>query len=115
MASDGPRHPSRDEMLSLLQRRRAAWDAGDAAALAATHAEKGVAISPTGGVLEGRGEIERVYRIWFSAFTKLRFREDDVLIDGDRIAQIATVGGTHSGEFLGLAPTGRQIDVQVAL
>ena len=117
MASSVPERvaPTRDDMLALLQRRRAAWDAGDAVALAATHAEKGVVISPTGGVLEGRAEIERIYRLWFSAFTGMRFREDEVLIDGNRIAQIATFGGTHAGDFFGLAPTGRQVEVQVAL
>jgi len=106
---------SRDEILALLQRRRDAWDARDAAALAATHAEKGVVISPTGGVLEGRDEIERVYRLWISAFTGITFSVDEVLIDGDRAVQIARLSGTHAGEFFGLAPTGRQVEVQVAL
>jgi len=106
---------SRDEILALLQRRRDAWDERDAAALAATHAEKGVVISPTGGVLEGRDEIERVYRLWISAFTGITFSVDEVLIDGDRAVQIARLSGTHAGEFFGLAPTGRQVEVQVAL
>ena len=106
---------SRDEILALLRRRRDAWDARDAAALAATHAEKGVVISPTGGVLEGRDEIERVYRLWISAFTGITFSVDEVLIDGDRAVQIARLSGTHAGEFFGLAPTGRQVEVQVAL
>jgi len=106
---------SRDEILALLRRRRDAWDERDAAALAATHAEKGVVISPTGGVLEGRDEIERVYRLWISAFTGITFSVDEVLIDGDRAVQIARLSGTHAGEFFGLAPTGRQVEVQVAL
>jgi uncharacterized protein (TIGR02246 family) len=106
---------TRDEMLALMQRRRAAWEAHDPAALAATHAEKGVVVSPTGGVLEGRAEIERIYRLWFSAFSNVRFVDDDVLIDGDRVAQIARVAGTHTGDFFGLPPTGRQVEVQVAL
>src|SRR4029450_11423274 len=77
-----PAMASRDDMLALIERRRAAWSARDAAALAATHAEKGVAISPAGGGLGGRAGVERVYRIWFSAFTNLRFRDEDVLVDG---------------------------------
>src|SRR5262245_48861586 len=106
---------TRDEILGLLERRHAAWDAGDAAALAATHAEKGVVISPTGGVLEGRAEIERVYRLWFSAFKDMQFVDDDVLIEGDRVAQIARIAGTHAGDFFGLPPTGRHLEVTVAL
>src|SRR3954468_23133274 len=55
---------TRDEILTLVERRRAAWEAHDTAALAAMHAPSGVVISPTGGVLEGRDEIARVYRLW---------------------------------------------------
>jgi len=106
---------TRDDILALLQRRREAWDACDAAALAATHAEKGVVVSPTGGVLEGRAEIERVYRLWLSAFTGITFSVDEVLIDGDRAVQIARFSGKQTGDFFGLAPTGRQVEVQVAL
>ena len=106
---------TRDDILALLQRRREAWDACDAAALAATHAEKGVVVSPTGGVLEGRAEIERVYRLWLSAFTGITFSVDEVLIDGDRAVQIARFSGKQTGDFFGLAPTGRQVEVQLSL
>jgi predicted ester cyclase len=104
----------REEILALVQRRRTAYSASDAAALAATHAEKGVVISPFGGVLEGRAEIERVYRLWFSAFTDMTFTDDDIVIDGDRVVLIGRLAGTHAGDFFGLAPTGRRIEVQAA-
>jgi len=106
---------TRDEILSLVQRRRDAWNAADAAALAATHADKCIVRSPTGGVLEGRAEIERIYRLWFTAFTGVRLVDDDVLIDGDHVVQIARFAGTHTGEFMGLAPTGRRVEVVAAI
>jgi predicted ester cyclase len=106
---------TRAEVAALFERREAAWRAADAAALAGTHTPDGVVISPTGGVLEGRDEIERVYRIWLDAFKGISFVPDDLLIDGDRVAQIARLRGTHSGEFFGVAATGRSIEVTVAL
>jgi steroid delta-isomerase-like uncharacterized protein len=106
---------TRDAIVALVQRRRAAWDAHDAAALAATHAERGVVISPTGGVLEGRAEIERVYRLWFSAFPDVTWRGDDLIIDGDRVVELAQVAGTHGSDFFGVPATGRHVEVQVAL
>ncbi|HEY2431991.1 MAG TPA: SgcJ/EcaC family oxidoreductase [Vicinamibacterales bacterium] len=106
---------TRDEILALVERRRAAWDARDASALAALHSPAGVVISPTGGVLEGRDEIERIYRLWLSAFPDIRFRRDDVLIDGDRVVEVAQLSGTHAGDFFGVAPTGRRVEVQVAM
>ena len=62
---------TRETILALFARREIAWRARDAAALAADHAADGVVVSPTGGVLEGRAEIERIYRVWFSAFPDL--------------------------------------------
>lgn len=106
---------TRDETLALMARRNAAWLAHDPVALAATHAPAGVVVSPTGGVLEGRAEIERVYRLWFSAFSDLVWQPADLLIDGDRIVQIARLTGTHTGDFFGVAATGRQVHVEVAL
>jgi uncharacterized protein (TIGR02246 family) len=106
---------TRDEILALVQRRKAAWAARDPVALAATHAVDGTVASPVGGVLEGRAEIERVYRLWFSAFTDILVQQDHVVIDGDQVVVIARMSGTHSGDFFGLAPTGRHLEVQVAL
>ena len=105
---------TREEIRALFDRRAAAWRARDAHALTLTHAERGVVISPTGGVLEGRAEIERVYRIWLSAFPDLVFVTDELVIDGDRVVQVVRASGTHSGEFFGLAATGRHLEVSGA-
>lgn len=106
---------TRETILALFARRDAAWRARDAAALAADHAPDGVVVSPTGGVLEGRAEIERIYRVWFSAFPDLTFTTEDLLIDDDRAAVLFRVSGTHSGEFFGTPATGRHIEVSGAL
>ena len=105
---------NRDEILALMKRRLAAYAAHDAAALAATHAENGSVASPIGGVLEGRAEIERVYRTVFSAFPDIVPEQDDLLIDGDRVVLILRFSGTHAGDFMGLPATGRQVEFQIA-
>lgn len=102
---------TRDEIVALFERRDAAWRARDAAALAADHAENGVVISPTGGVLEGRAEIERIYRVWFSAFADFAFTVEDLVVDGERVALLGRATGRHSGEFFGMPATNRRIDV----
>ena len=106
---------SREDIVALFARRETAWKAHDAHALAESHAEKGVVISPTGGVLEGREEIKRVYDLWFSAFPDFAFASEDLLIDSSRAVQIATVTGTHSGDFFGVAATGRRVSFTCAL
>lgn len=102
---------TREETFALFARREAAWRNRDPVALAADHAVDGVVVSPTGGVLEGRAEIERIYRVWFVAFPDLMFTTEDLLVDDDRVALLARVTGSHAGEFFGMAPTGRRIEV----
>jgi predicted ester cyclase len=104
---------TRDDIHALLDRRNAAWRARDPSALAALHDLNGVVVSPTGGVLEGRAEIERVYRVWFHAFPDL-VTQADTLIDGDRAVQVLQFSGTHSGEFFSLPATNRHVEVTVA-
>ena len=106
---------TRDEILALLDRRTAAWAARDAGALAATHRADGVVISPTGGVLEGQREIERVYKLWLSAFPDLAFQQQEIVIDGTRVVQLARLAGTHLGDFFGMPATNRHVDVEAAL
>jgi uncharacterized protein (TIGR02246 family) len=105
----------RDEILALMKHRNAVWAAHDPVSLAKLHAENGTVASPVGGVLEGRDEIEHIYRLLFSAFPDIRMKQDDLLIDGDRVVMVARMSGTHSGDFFGLAPTGRPMEFQVAL
>jgi len=101
---------TRNQIEELLGRRIAAWNAHDAAALAAMHAPDGTVASPAGGALEGRDEIARVYRTWISAFPDMITRQETVVIDGNRAVQVVTLAGTHAGEFFGLAATGRHIE-----
>lgn len=105
---------TRDQIFALFARREAAWRARDAQALAADHASDGVVVSPTGGVLEGRAEIERIYRVWFVAFPDLVFTTEDLLVDDDRAALLCRFTGTHLGEFFGMGPTGRRIEASGA-
>src|SRR5262249_21505879 len=82
--------------------------------LTAMHDAAGVVASPTGGVQEGRADIERVYRLLFSAFPDVKTQPETSLIDGDRAVQILRFSGTHGGEFFGLAATGRHVEVTIA-
>jgi steroid delta-isomerase-like uncharacterized protein len=105
---------TREETFAFFTRREAAWGRHDAHTLAADHAPDGVVVSPTGGVLEGRAEIERIYRVWFVAFPDMHFITEDLVVDGDRVALLCRLNGSHAGEFFGMPPTGRRIDVAAA-
>ena len=44
-----------------------------------------------------------------SAFPDLHYTVENVLAEGEMTAGHLTVRGTHQGEFLGIAPTGREV------
>ena len=106
---------AREDVETLIERRNAAWAARDPAALAATHTPDGTVYSPAGGHLKGREAIERVYRVWLTAFPDVVWQSEEVVIDGDRAVVLAKIIGTHAGEFFGLPAAGRHIEVDVSI
>lgn len=45
-----------------------------------------------------------LYRTFLKAFPDLTFRVDDLIVDGDLALARGTLGGTHEGDFMGMAP-----------
>jgi steroid delta-isomerase-like uncharacterized protein len=105
---------TREEIVALSARRLEGFNRHDAVMLAAQHAEDGVVESPfAGGVTVGREAIEQVYRAIFAAFGAVRLEEEMLLIDGDKTALLAHLHGTHSGEMMGVSPTGRPFSISL--
>jgi len=101
-----------EEIAALFDRRQAAWERRDVTALAGLHAGACVVESPTaGGSVTGRAAISRLYEAWFKAFPDVTLTTDELVIDGDRVAQIATIAGTDTGGFLGLPASGKPFRV----
>ena len=98
---------TREEIVAFFERRRELYDDFDAAALAADYAEDAVIDSPIAGVHTGRAAAEQAYRAVFGAFLDRKVRTESLLIDGDRVARVATMEGTNIGELMGLPPTGK--------
>ena len=59
------------------------------------------------GPMAGR----ETYEMYRRAFPDVRMVVDDVMEDGDRVAVRWHATGTHNGELMGLAPTGRSVEV----
>jgi steroid delta-isomerase-like uncharacterized protein len=78
---------------------------------AALHAPDGVLESVMGPSVSGRADIEQFYRRLFDAFPDFRYEPQELFVDGDRVAQVATFEATHSGIFMGMPPTGRRVHV----
>jgi predicted ester cyclase len=55
--------------------------------------------------VEGPSALARLFETWFTAFPDSKFASKEMIVDGGRIAEIATLSGTDSGGFLGLPAT----------
>jgi predicted ester cyclase len=53
--------------------------------------------------------LKEVFLHLLRAFPDLHIETEDVITEGDKAVYRNTVTGTHRGEYLGIAPTGRRI------
>ncbi len=85
------------------------WNAGDEAAI-----ERFIAADAAGNDQDfgiGRDGFKQQWRNWRQAFPDLHFEVEELVAEGDTVVSRWTLTGTHSGEFLGIEPTGRKIRV----
>lgn len=52
---------------------------------------------------------KQILNMFFAAFPDIHLTVEDLVAEGDKVAQRWTVRGTHKGDFMGIAPTGKQI------
>jgi steroid delta-isomerase-like uncharacterized protein len=67
-------------------------------------------LSASAAPITAEAHRQRVTRLR-AAFPDARTTLEDIVADGDRVAFRLTIRGTHQGAFLGLAPTGKAIEV----
>jgi steroid delta-isomerase-like uncharacterized protein len=65
-----------------------------------------------GGDTTGFEEFTERWNLFFTAFHDLKFTVDLVVAEDDLVATSWTATGTHRGEWLGIAPTGREVTWQ---
>jgi predicted ester cyclase len=53
--------------------------------------------------------IREVFAALHRAFPDLRVTIEDLIEEGDKVVSRNTVTGTHEGEYMGVAPTGRSV------
>jgi steroid delta-isomerase-like uncharacterized protein len=66
--------------------------------------------APPGTAPGGEG-VRQVVTMFHTAFPDMTITLDEVIAEGDIVAALSTLRGTHRGEFMGVAPTGRAVSV----
>jgi steroid delta-isomerase-like uncharacterized protein len=102
---------NRRHVLDRAQEVVAAWNRGDAPGVVANMADDVIWRDVALGLpLQGRNALELAVQSYMTAFPDLRVTVNSSTIDGQRLAQEWTSTGTHQGELMGVAPTGRWIE-----
>lgn len=63
------------------------------------------------GFEPGRAGVKQFFAMFADAFPDATVTIDDLVAAGDRVAVATTTTGTHTGELMGMAPTGRTVSV----
>ena len=67
----------------------------------------------TPGLEPTKAGVKQFFHMYRAAFPDLRMEPQDVLASGDKVVARARATGTNQGEFMGMPPTGKSVDVQL--
>lgn len=87
-----------------------AWNQGNLAAIDELYAADYVDHAPGHGG-PGREGVKRTIQMFRSAFPDLRGTLEDLIAEGDKVAFRYTAAGTHQGDLMGIAPTGKRVSM----
>ncbi|MBE7472933.1 MAG: ester cyclase [Anaerolineae bacterium] len=65
--------------------------------------------NPTPGVAPGLAGTKQTLSMYHAVFSDLRVTAEDIIAEGNKVVVRLAVKGTHTGEFMGLPPTGKQV------
>ena len=91
----------------------AALNAGDLDRFGAMLADDFVEHEETPGLAPTKDGVLEFFRMYRAAFPNLHMEPEDVLASGDKVTARVRATGTHEGEFMGMAPSGKNVDVEM--
>ena len=66
------------------------------------------------GEYKGPEGVKQMVQAWRDAFPDGRFVIDDMVGEGDKVAVRYTMTGTHKGDYMGIPPTGKHVNITAA-
>jgi steroid delta-isomerase-like uncharacterized protein len=85
------------------------WSKGNLEAIPELVAEDFVDHQAPVGQPSGREELAGLVVVWRTGFPDMQETVEDLISEGDKVVGRFLMRGTHRGEFMGVAPTGRSV------
>jgi steroid delta-isomerase-like uncharacterized protein len=89
------------------------WNGGKEETIDRLYAADGIAHglpSPDGSPIRGREAFRPFFKSFRSAFPDIRVEVTQTVSDGDMVAALCHVTGTHQGHDIGITATGKSVD-----
>ena len=87
------------------------FSGGDLSILDEVLADNYVDHNPFPGQAPGREGVKQIVTDMRAAFPDLEVTQEDQIAEGDKVVTRWSASGTHQGEFQGIPPTGKRVDV----
>ena len=88
-----------------------AFSKGNLAAVDELIADIFVDHSPPPDISGDKAGMKQIVKLFRSAFPDMRVTVEDMIAEGDKVAVRVVTRGTHKGELMGIAPTGRSVTI----
>jgi len=102
---------SEQQNKEIVRRIQRAFDSGNLDALDELVAPDIISHDTAPGAPGGLEGAKLAHKTVLSWFPDYRVVIDDIIAEGDRVVARFTVSGTHEGEMMGIAPTGKSYSV----
>ena len=63
------------------------------------------------GLVEGTEAVKQGFANLRTAFPDIAFTVEDMIAEDEKVVSRITCGGTHNGNFMGIAPTGNKMNI----
>src|SRR5215510_6373576 len=100
---------SSDENKNIVRRYQEIYNSNDLEALSEVVSEDLLTPKIMPGIPAGIEGAKAAHRIMLAGFPDYQTRIDDLLAEGDQVAARITMSGTHTGNFMGIPPTGKPV------
>jgi predicted ester cyclase len=105
--------PIAEDLKALARRAYAIMGGGDLDELDELMVPGFIDHDPEPDQAPGAEGVKAAFRRMRSAFPDLKLTPEAIYTDGDTVIARVRVTGTHNGEYFGILPTGKRIDVAV--